>query len=72
MVGGEKVLDIPFNFNLVEYPFSKPDFMTYIKGFLKKVKETLSTTKPDRVDPFMKGAQEFIKTVVSKFDEYTL
>jgi len=71
-VPAEKVLDIQFNFNLVEYPMSKADFMTYIKGYLKKVKEYLSENKSNRVEPFMKGAQEFIKTVVSKFEEYTL
>jgi len=71
-VPAEKVLDIQFNFNLVEYPMSKADFMTYIKGYLKKVKEYLTENKPNRVDGFMKGAQEFIKTVVAKFEEYTL
>lgn len=68
--GEEKVIDIQFNFNLVEYQFSKADFMTYIKGYLKKVKEHLTTNKPERVEPFMKGAQEFIKLVNGKFDEF--
>jgi hypothetical protein len=72
MGGGEKVLDIQFNSNLVEYQFSKPDFMTFIKGYLKRVKDHLATNKPDRVDGFMKGAQEFIKTLIPKFDEYIL
>jgi len=70
--GVEKVLDIQYNFNLVEYSFSKPDFMTYIKGYLKKVKDHLAEKNPDRVDGFMKGAQEFIKSLVGKFEEYTL
>ena len=46
--------------------------MTYIKGYLKKVKEHLDKTNPTRTASFMKGAQEFIKTIVGKFDEYTL
>lgn len=68
----EKVIDIQFNFNLVEYPMSKSEFMTYIKGYLKKVKEHLTANRPERVDEFMKGAQEFIKLVSTKFDEYTI
>jgi hypothetical protein len=68
----EKVLDIQFNFQLVEYPMSKAEFMSYVKGYLKKLKEHLTTSKPDRVDGFMKGAQEFIKSVVGKFDEYVV
>ena len=51
---------------------SKPEFMSYIKGYLKKLKERLSTTKPERVDGFMKGAQEFIKVIVGKFEEYVM
>ena len=51
---------------------SKSDFMTYIKGYLKNLKEHLAANKPERVDPFMKGAQEFIKTVAGKFDEYVM
>jgi len=70
--GEEKVLDIQFNFNLMEYQMSKADFMTYIKGYLKKIKEHLTANKPDRVDKFMKGAQEFIKAIVGKYEEYTI
>ena len=68
----EKVLDVQYNFNLVETSFSKADFMTYIKNFLKTLKAHLeSTGKTDRVAAFQTGAQNFVKQVVSKFDEYT-
>jgi hypothetical protein len=47
--------------------------MTFIKTFLKNLKTWLEENgKKDRVEGFMKGAQEFIKWAVSKFDELEL
>ena len=68
----EKVLDIQYNFNLVETHMSKGEFMTYIKGYLKKLSDFLTEKNGERVDEFKKGIQDFIKTVVGKYDEYTL
>ncbi len=46
--------------------------MTYIKGFLKTLKIYLEKNgKEDRVESFQKGAQDFIKFVVTKFDDFT-
>lgn len=71
--GEEKVLDVVYNHNLTSTSFSKPEFMAYIKGFLKKLKENLvERGLTDRVDGFMKGAQEFVKFIISKFDEVEL
>jgi hypothetical protein len=71
-VAQEKVLDVVYNFNLTENPFSKQEFMAFIKNYLKNLKAYLEANgKADRVDAFMKGAQEFIKFVVSKFDDFT-
>lgn len=38
---------------------------------MKKVKEYLEKSNPERVSGFMKGASEFVKFVLSKFDEFT-
>jgi hypothetical protein len=66
----EKVLDIAFNFNLVSTSFSKPEFMAYIKTFLKNLKAHLEANgQADRVASFQAGAQEFIKFLITKFDE---
>jgi hypothetical protein len=47
--------------------------MAYIKEFLKKLKANLTERGlTDRVDGFMKGAQEFVKFIVGKFDEVEL
>jgi hypothetical protein len=67
----EKVIDVAFNANLVETQFSKADFMTYIKTFLKNLKTYLEENgKNDRAVAFQKGAQEFVKFVVSKFNDF--
>lgn len=72
-VAAEKVIDVVYNANLAETSFSKGDFMAYIKSFLKNLKTYLEENgKKDRVEGFQKGAQEFIKFVVSKFEEFEL
>lgn len=67
-MAAEKVLDVQYNFNLVETPLSKSDFMTCIKSYLKNLKAHLDE---NRAEAFQKGVQNFIKFVVSKFDEFT-
>jgi len=64
----EKVIDVAFNTGLVEYQMSKADFMTYIKNLLKNIKGKI---EEGRVADFQKGANDFIKFVVSKFDDFT-
>jgi NAD(P)H-flavin reductase len=58
-------------FHYQETTFSKSDYTTYIKGYVKKLKEHLEKNNPDRVQPFMKGAQEMVKFIVSNFDEFS-
>lgn len=38
---------------------------------MKRVKEFLTGNKPDRVDSFMKGAQEMVKFVLGQFADIT-
>ncbi len=68
----EKVIDVAFNAGLVETPFSKSDFMTFIKNYLKNMVAYLKENgKENRVADFQKGAQNFVKSVVPKFDDFT-
>lgn len=61
----EKVLNVVYNHKLTPTSFSKPEFMAYIKEFLKKLKANLAERGlTDRVEPFIKGAQEFLKIIV--------
>jgi hypothetical protein len=68
----EKVNDVQYNFSLEEAQFSKGDFMTYIKTYLGKLKESLTANgaDADKLAAFQTGAQNFIKFVVGKFDEF--
>ena len=52
----EKVLDVIDSFKYQETSFTKGQFTTHIKGYMKKVKEHLTKNKPERVDAYMKGA----------------
>jgi hypothetical protein len=45
----QKVLDLIDNFKYQETAFTKADYTKYIKGYMKKVKEHLEKTNPDRV-----------------------
>ena len=66
----EKVIDVIYNANLQEVTFSKKEFMAYIKEYFKKVVAYLEEHgKADRVPLFKKGATDFIKFIVPKFDE---
>jgi hypothetical protein len=44
----------------------------YAKMYMKKIKEHLEKNKPERVDAFMKGAQEMVKWIISRFDDFAL
>ncbi|KAF2071651.1 hypothetical protein CYY_007026 [Polysphondylium violaceum] len=57
--------------NLTLTSFDKKAYLTYIKGYMKEVAAKLEVNNPGRVEDFKKGAQEFIKGVVAKFDQYT-
>jgi len=60
------------NFLQQETSFNKKNFMTYIKGYMTKLKKHLEKEQPDRVEAFMKGAQGFVKKIVGDFDQYQL
>jgi len=55
---------------LVETPFDKKSYMTHIKSYMGKLKKHLEANHPDRVKPFMTGAQAFVKKVIAEIDQY--
>ncbi|KAF8821033.1 putative histamine-releasing factor [Cardiosporidium cionae] len=67
--GVETVIDIIDTFGLAITGFSKKDFGVYIKGYMQRLKKHLEENKPDRVEPFMRGAQKLIKRMLSIFEE---
>ena len=66
----EKVNDIVDGFKYMETSFTKADYMTYIKSYLKKIKTHLEEKNPDRVAGFMAGAKEMIGWITKNFDEF--
>ena len=63
-------MDIVDAMRLNEISLDKKGFMSYVKGYLKAVKEQLEAKgKADRVAGFQKGATELVKYLVSKWDE---
>ena len=57
-------------FHLEETAFTKKDFMTYIKTYMKRLKEHLEQNNPDRVKAFMSEIQVFVKDVLGRFDDF--
>ena len=64
------VIDVVDAMRLQEITLDKKGFMGYVKGYLKRVKESLEARgKADRVAGFQKGATDLVKLLVSKWDE---
>ncbi|CAG8435432.1 9139_t:CDS:2 [Ambispora gerdemannii] len=68
--GSSQVIDIVHAFRLQAASFDKKSYMSYIKAYLKKVKEHLSNTNPDRVPVFEKQVAAFVKKVIGAIGDY--
>lgn len=66
----EKVNNVVYSFKLAPTSFDKKSYMTYIKGYMKKVKQHLQETNPDRIPIFEKGIAGFVKKVLGNFNDY--
>ncbi|XP_069496715.1 translationally-controlled tumor protein isoform X2 [Ambystoma mexicanum] len=63
-------VDIVLNHNLHETGFTKESFKQYIKNYMKAVKAFLEENKPERVTPFMTGAAQKVKSILTNFKNY--
>ena len=68
--GAEQVINIVHSFRLQATSFDKKSYLTYLKGYMKTIKQNLQETKPERVPEFEKKAAEFAKKVVGKFNDW--
>lgn len=68
--GVEVVNNVVYSFRLQQTQFDKKSFLTYIKGYMKKVKAHLAETKPEEVEIFEKGAMVYVKKIVANFKDY--
>eukprot|EP01027_Heterolobosea_sp_BB2_P022029 GEZU01032407.1.p2 GENE.GEZU01032407.1~~GEZU01032407.1.p2 ORF type:complete len:168 (-),score=98.10 GEZU01032407.1:76-579(-) len=57
-------------FRLQETSYDKKAYMSYIKGYMKRVADYLQENNPSRLDAFKAGAQTFVKKVLGEFNEY--
>lgn len=68
----QRVINIVHSHKLAETGYDKKSFLGWLKNYLKKVKEVLEKENPDRVQPFMTKAQEFVKSkLLPNFNDLT-
>jgi len=65
--GSTTVNNVVHSFRLSQTSFSKPDFLTYLKAYMKAVKAKLPA---ERVPIFEKNAAVFAKKLLTNFKEY--
>ncbi|TFK23269.1 translationally controlled tumor-associated [Coprinopsis marcescibilis] len=65
--GAQTVNNIVHSFRLVATSFDKKSFLTYLKGYMKAVKEKLSD---ERKPAFEKGAAAYAKKIIGNFKDY--
>ncbi|KAI1001076.1 hypothetical protein K3495_g7126 [Podosphaera aphanis] len=68
----EKVIDIVHAFQLEKTTFDKKSYGSYIKAYLKRVKEELQNKEvpAEEITAFEKGAMTFVKKVLGNFKDY--
>ena len=55
---------------LVETQFTKKDFQTYIKGYIKRLLDRIKENNPQREAAFKKAAQEAVMKILGSFDKW--
>merc|ERR1712078_548381 len=67
----EKVLDLVHNFRYQEMEYKKKEYMTYMKGFCKKIVQYKKANGlEDEVASFKENVQEALKAITAEWDEY--
>lgn len=68
----QTVIDIVHSFRLNETAFDKKGYLSYLKGYMKTVKDKLKENGADEeaIKEFEKGAQNFAKKIVGNFKDY--
>jgi hypothetical protein len=68
--GVETVNNVVYSMRLQQTTFDKKTYLTYLKGYMKKVKAHLAEKDPQRVEAFSKAAQEYAKKIVASFKDW--
>lgn len=69
--GPTRVLNIQHHFNLIETAYTKAEYMTWVKGYMKRLLEKVTTSYPDRAASFKAGAQTLVKFVLENHENCT-
>jgi len=64
-------IDVVLAHRLVDFDIKKKDYMTYIKGYMGKVKDRIKETCPDEMDIFVANSAKFVKELVGNFKEWS-
>ena len=66
-------IDIVLNHKLQEVKgFTKKDYKTHIKNYVKQICQKLKENNPDQVAEFQKNAQVGVKKILEKYDDWQL
>ncbi|KAL0949512.1 hypothetical protein HGRIS_009564 [Hohenbuehelia grisea] len=66
-----QINNVVHSFRLQSTSFDKKSYLTYLKGYMKAVKEHLTTSgQADKVPTFEKNAQTYAKKVIANFKDY--
>ena len=75
--GGSTVNNVVHSFRLTPTSFDKKSYLTYLKGYMKKLKSTLSeraeagdAVAKERLESFEAKAQAFAKKLIGNFKDY--
>jgi len=68
--GSVTINNLVDNHHLVQTQYDKKSYMGHIKAYMKRLLDHLKEHNPSRVETFQKEAQEFVKKVIAKFDEF--
>lgn len=68
----QTVLDVVHSFRLNETQFDKKQYLSHLKTYMKKVKETMKANgaSDETVTEFEKGAAAYAKKIIGNFKDY--
>lgn len=64
-------IDVVLEYRLQEYTITKGDYKTYIKDYMKKLREKIAKDTPDEEASFTKGATALVKDVLGDFKNWS-
>jgi len=70
--GAQQVNNVVYSFRLQSTSFDKKSYLSHLKTYMKKVKETLKGkgASDETITEFEKGAQSYAKKIVANFKDF--